>query len=84
MEFMLSERGSKLIVINNFTFRKDRVQSTCTKYRCTNKLCKASIRVDHNETILLESLNEHNHDGNENLKIKVRYFDLIIQYFIFF
>lgn len=66
----MSERGQKLIVFHNFTFRKDIIQSNCAKYRCLNNKCKAALKVDHSETVLLEAIGEHNHEEAKNLTIK--------------
>lgn len=71
METVLSERGKKLIVVNKYTFRKDKEVSLGVSYRCTNKGCKASISVDKSEQVLLKTKNEHNHPAVENLGIKV-------------
>lgn len=72
METMLSERGKKLIIVNKYTFRKDKESLSGVSYRCTKKSCTASITVDISEQVLLQTKNQHNHPCSENLNVKVR------------
>lgn len=70
MEKMLSVRGKKLIVIDKYTFRKDKETEFGVSYRCTVKTCTASISVDRTEEVLLQLKGHHNHPCVENLQIK--------------
>lgn len=77
METMLSVRGKKLIVLDKYTFRKDKETALGVTYRCTQKQCAASVRVDKSEEVLLQRKNCHNHPWSENLDVKVIFFILL-------
>lgn len=72
METMLSERGKLLLIVENYTFRKDRETMLGVSYRCTKRGCPASISVDKSEEVLLQQKGNHNHAFDENLQVKVR------------
>lgn len=73
METMLSERGRKLLIVENYTFRKDKETLLGVSYRCTKRRCSASISVDKSEEVLLQQKGNHNHPFNENLHVKVSF-----------
>lgn len=62
METITSNRGKKLFVINNFTFRKDKSVSAGVSYRCCADKCTARLLVDAGETKLLKESGVHYHD----------------------
>lgn len=68
---MLSERGKKLLIVKNYTFRKDSETVLGVSYRCTKRGCSASISVDKSEVVLLKQKGNHNHAFDENLHVKV-------------
>lgn len=59
---MLSEKGNKLIVINNFKFSKAHI-SKCGKirWRCVNRKCMAKIFTAEDELTVTETYFLHNH-----------------------
>ena len=67
---MLSERGKKLIILDKFSFRKDKETKLGVTYRCTNRKCVASITVDKSEEVILERRGAHNHAEVENIGVK--------------
>ncbi|CAH1102496.1 unnamed protein product [Psylliodes chrysocephalus] len=70
MQSMLSVRGNKLLIVDKFSFRKDKDTQSGVSYRCTNCKCPVTIRVDKSETVLLNLKGEHNHKPRGNLEIK--------------
>ncbi|KAG5895647.1 hypothetical protein JTB14_008656 [Gonioctena quinquepunctata] len=70
MESMLSVRGKKLLVVENYTFRRDKETGLGVSYRCTRKSCWATISVDKSEQVLLQTNGCHNHPCVENLRVK--------------
>ena len=50
---MLSEKGSDLIVVNGFKFRKDRVTQRGVAWKCSVKMCRAILFLNETATLIL-------------------------------
>lgn len=59
---MISEKGKKLLLLNNFKFSKAHV-AKCGKirWRCINRKCPSKIYTADDEITILETNLEHNH-----------------------
>lgn len=73
---MLSTKGKKLLIVEEYTFRKDKETALGVSYRCSRRGCVASLLVDKSETFLLKSNKEHNHDAPQKLSVKVSLFEI--------
>jgi len=62
-----SEKGNILLVLNNYTFYKDRITQAGVKWRCTLKSCTSKLFLSEDETVLLKSVIEHKHSPRKNL-----------------
>jgi hypothetical protein len=61
-EFLKSDRGGKLLIVNNFLLRKDYVRADKTHYKCRSANCKvrAAVTGDYISSIR----GEHDHPNN--------------------
>jgi hypothetical protein len=69
-----TDRGKQCLIFDGYTFRLDRVMKDSNiSWRCTNNKtnCKARIGTDADVKVVLNSVNEHNHDACER-KIKAK------------
>jgi hypothetical protein len=62
-----SEKGNILLVLNNYTFYKDRITQANVKWRCTLKSCTSKLFLSEDETVLLKSIIKHKHSPHKNL-----------------
>ena len=49
LKFVSSTRGKPLLVLEGYTFRRDRSSGSKTSWRCTNEACKARVFTEGNE-----------------------------------
>jgi len=56
-----------LLILNNYTFYKDRIIQAGVKWRCTLKSCTSKLFVSEDEKVLLKSVIEHKHSPRKNL-----------------
>uniref|UniRef100_A0A6P7F3K8 Uncharacterized protein LOC114324436 n=1 Tax=Diabrotica virgifera virgifera TaxID=50390 RepID=A0A6P7F3K8_DIAVI len=70
VQSIFSEKGAKLLVLNNFKFSKAHI-AKCGKirWRCTNtkSRCNAKIYTSADEKTILESQLDHNHEGEKTI-----------------
>lgn len=62
METLISQRGKRLILYDDFKFRKSRKTLDGWLWRCTKKTCKSTLRLDDSETKIIRSEIHHNHE----------------------
>lgn len=65
---IFTKRNKTCLIVNNFKFREVR-ELTSGKFffRCTNKMCKASIHTDESVVSIIKMMNfPHNHDSYTN------------------
>lgn len=69
LKCMISEKGHKLLLLNNFKFSKAHV-AKCGKirWRCVNRKCSSKIYTEKDEITILETHLEHNHMEDSTLK----------------
>lgn len=72
VQYIKSERGQPLVVVNGFKFRKDRETQRGVAWRCTVNGCKSRMYLNDTTTVIL-FCNEvsHNHDINSKLARQV-------------
>lgn len=70
----------KLIIVDKFTYRRDKETGLGAFHRCTVKNCKASVPLDMAEGVLLRNSGSHKHPFKENLNIRISFFIHFIYY----
>ncbi|XP_073952659.1 uncharacterized protein [Choristoneura fumiferana] len=60
--FIPSRRGNKILLFNGYTYNQGHLN--CPRYYCTKKYksCKAKVRLDKNDSVIVEVLETHNHE----------------------
>lgn len=64
---MLSQRGSKLVVLEGFKFTKNRKTQCGQKWRCSKKTCSMHLFTDDDAEVLFKTVGEHNHEQCSNI-----------------
>lgn len=65
---MVSQRGQKLLIVNNFKFSKAHTANTGTiRWRCINRKCPAKVYTKSDESSIVESTVVHNHDEDSTI-----------------
>jgi hypothetical protein len=69
---ILSEKGKKLLVVNNYKFGKAHVFK-CVKirWRCVQRTCSSKIYTGNDETTIMESNFQHNHEADITLNRQI-------------
>ncbi|GBM45946.1 hypothetical protein AVEN_96894-1 [Araneus ventricosus] len=62
MEFMLNEKGRRLLVHDNYKFYKQHNTQEGLKWGCVGRKCLAKIYMDENATVMLKT--DHERDTN--------------------
>jgi len=61
MEFMFSEKGTKLLIIDNYKFGfQKNLADNIQRWICTKRKCKAYVKL--NKDCLCEEVLTHNHE----------------------
>lgn len=71
MEFVLSERGKELILLDSFKFYQKNVTTSGVKWCCTVKTCNAKIYVCQNKKVILKREDMHNHLVSQRLSRQI-------------
>jgi len=66
-----SEKGKPLLVLDEFKFRKFTFSKNGIKWRCTIKSCTSNFLCDANETVLLKSNFDLNHEASSNINRQI-------------
>ncbi|GBO04556.1 hypothetical protein AVEN_122783-1 [Araneus ventricosus] len=71
MEFMLSEKGRRLVLHDNYKFYKQHNIQEGLKWRCVGRKCLAKIYTGENATVMLKTDLNHNHERDTNMERQV-------------
>jgi len=72
-EFVLSNRGSLTLCINDFMFKRQKQEGNKIYYYCCAPDCKASVQTSINDDVILSTLKEnHDHPNHKNEIIDMR------------
>jgi hypothetical protein len=62
-----SKKSNILLILNDYTFYKDRITQASAKWRSTLKSCTSKLSLSEDETVLLKSVFKHKHSPCKNL-----------------
>ncbi|CAF4333282.1 unnamed protein product [Rotaria sp. Silwood2] len=77
ISFIMSQKGKKMLNINNFIFKLNKTTSTTKYYRCEDSCCTVTARTDL-EDIILNVKSDHCHPP-EPEEIQIRTFKQVSQ-----
>lgn len=72
LHFIKSNKGGRLLVFNNFIYRKAKTARMSTYWRCSTDTCKATLKTENDQLRKTPSVH-HNHTSHSN-KIKRKFF----------
>lgn len=61
MQCSICSKGERLKVVDDYTFRKDRLCKKGQKWRCTRRICRMTLLTDPADGTLIKSERFHNH-----------------------
>jgi hypothetical protein len=67
MYSILSEKGKKLLIVEDFKFYRVNPTKNGVKWRCVQKSCRTKLYVDESDTVILSKDGDHNHSKEEKL-----------------
>ncbi|GBO04478.1 hypothetical protein AVEN_20529-1 [Araneus ventricosus] len=71
MEFMLNEKGRRLLVHDNYKFYKQHNAQEGLKWICIGRKCLGKIYTDEKATVMLKTDLNDNHERDTNMKRQV-------------
>ncbi|CAF5154183.1 unnamed protein product, partial [Rotaria sp. Silwood1] len=77
ISFIISQKGNKMLNINNFIFKLNKTTSTTKYYRCEDSRCTVTARTDLQDTIL-NIKGDHCHPP-EPEEIQIRTFKQVVK-----